>query len=363
MTAREGKKRNQLMGAWHRLKDRMLELSVLWRLRDGKRRRSGILLACLLMIMTITYQGTLLAMQENKLVGPPSYAGFAEIDQNKNFFIVVGDTQRTSHWEFWREKNERERRLIIDEITRRGPAFVVHLGDLTTRGSSKKHWEEFDDMHKEFRKNKIPYLPVLGNHEFYGNNQKALQSYFGRFLHLDQRRWYSFKWKKIAFIMIDSNFSALTEEQIREQTEWFQSQLQTFGGNKAIDYIIVCSHGPPFTNSRMIKPNRGVESFFANPFLQIQKAGLFFSGHSHSYERFKAHDKFFVVSGGGGGPRHRLTIDPSKRRYEDFFVGPELRSFHFCEVENGENGLRFRKLNLDPDDTFTVADPFNVLKK
>ncbi len=328
-----------------------------------KDRMSRILLTWLLMIVAITYRDTSVAMQENNLVGMPSCAGFAEIDQNKNFFIVVGDTQRTSHWEFWREKNERERRLIIDEITRRGPAFVVHLGDLTTRGSSKKHWEEFDDMHREFRKNKIPYLPVLGNHDFYGNNQKALQNYFGRFPNLGQRRWYSFKWKKIAFIMVDSNFSTLTKEQIREQTEWFRSQLQTFDENKAIDYIIVCSHEPPFTNSRVIKPNKDVESFFANAFLQIQKGGLFFSGHSHSYERFKVHDKFFVVCGGGGGPRHKLTIDPSRRRYEDFFVGPELRSFHFCEVEHVEDGLRFRKLSLNLDDTFTVADPLIVLKK
>ncbi len=112
MTAREGKTRSYLMGTWHQLKGEMLQLSVVWRFLKGKGRLSRILLACLLMIMTITYQDTSLAMQENNLAGMPSYAGFAEIDQNKNFFIVVGDTQRTSHWEFWREKSERERRLI-----------------------------------------------------------------------------------------------------------------------------------------------------------------------------------------------------------------------------------------------------------
>ncbi len=351
------------MGDWHRLKGKMLEFSGLWRLLDGKHKLSRVVLACLLMILAIPCRDTSLEMQEDDHVGMPSYAGFAEIDQSRNFFIVVGDTQGTSHWEFWREKNDRERRLIIDEVTGRGPAFVVHLGDLTTRGGSKKHWEEFDDMHKEFRKNKISYLPVLGNHDFCGGNQKALQNWFGRFPHLDQRRWYSFSWKKIAFIMVDSNFSTMTKEQIRVQTEWFQNQLQTFDGNRAIDFIIVCSHEPPFTNSRVIRPNKDVESVFANPFLQIQKAGVFFSGHSHSYERFKVHDKFFVVCGGGGGPRHKLTIDPSKRRYEDLFVGPELRSLHFCEVENGKDGLRFRKLSLNPNDTFTVADPLIVPKK
>jgi len=114
------------------------------------------------------------------------YAGFPQIDPTKNDVILVGDTQSTSHWEFSRERNDRERRVIIDEITKREPAFVIHLGDLTTRGSSEKHWQQFDDMHKEFRKMKIPYFPILGNHEFYGNDKKALQNYYGRFPHLDQ---------------------------------------------------------------------------------------------------------------------------------------------------------------------------------
>ena len=115
--------------------------------------------------------------------------------------------------------------------------------------------------------------------------------------------------------MLDSNFSTLTKDQVREQTDWYLSELRTFEANKGINYIIVCCHEPPFTNSRVIKPNKNVESYFANPSLQIQKPVLCFSGHSHSYERFKVHDKFFIVAGGGGGPRHKLVINPSTRRY------------------------------------------------
>jgi len=96
-----------------------------------------------------------------EVVGLPSYAGFTDVQATKNYFVLVGDTQGTSHWEFWRERNDRERKLIIDEITKREPAFVIHLGDLTTRGSSEKHWQQFDDMHKEFRKKKIPYFPIF----------------------------------------------------------------------------------------------------------------------------------------------------------------------------------------------------------
>ena len=97
-----------------------------------------MILASFLIIMATTHWDASLAMQENNL-GAPSYAGFAEIDPNKNFFILVGDTQRTSHWEFWRERNDKERRLIIDEITKRAPAFVVHRRRRGWRTETQTH--------------------------------------------------------------------------------------------------------------------------------------------------------------------------------------------------------------------------------
>jgi predicted phosphodiesterase len=296
------------------------------------------------------------ALPENEIGKTPSYAGFADIQASKNRFILVGDTQSTSHWEFWRERNDKERKLIVDEITRRAPAFVIHLGDLTTRGCSEKHWQEFDDMYKEFRKTKIPYFPILGNHEFYGNDTKALQNYFERFPHLDRRRWYSFTWKNVGVLMVDSNFSSFTKEQIERQSQWFLDELEKFEKNAEIDSMIVCCHEPPFTNSRVVSPNDKVKVYFADPFLRFQKACLFFSGHSHSYERFQTGGKFFIVSGGGGGPRHKVVIDRRKRRYQDLFSGPEVRFFHFCEIESRHDVLVFRVLRLEFDESFTTIE-------
>ncbi len=292
----------------------------------------------------------------------PSYSGFAEIRRDRNRFLIVGDTQSTSHWEFWRERNNKERKLIIDEITKREPAFVIHLGDLTTRGSSEKHWREFDEMHKEFLEKKIPYFPVLGNHELYGSDQKALRNYFQRFPHLHQRRWYSFTWNDVAMVTVDSNFSTLTREQIEQQSRWYSDELEKFEKKPEIDFVIVCCHEPPFTNNRVIGPNKKVEVSLAEPFLRFQKTRLFLSGHGHSYERFQTGDKFFIVSGGGGGPRHKVTIDRKKQRPQDLFSGPELRPFHFCEIESLDDSLVFRVLRLESDETFAIADSFVIPK-
>ncbi len=299
---------------------------------------------------------------EPELRTVPSYSGFSEIQPARSRFLIVGDTQGTSHWEFWRERNDKERTRIVDEIARREPAFVIHLGDLTTRGSSDKHWQEFDAMHKEFREKKIPYFPILGNHELYGSHRNALRNHFQRFPHLRQRRWYSFTWKDVAMVMVDSNFSTLTKEQIEQQIRWYLDELEKFEKKPEIDFVMVCCHEPPFTNNRVIGPNKKVEVSFAEPFLRFQKTRLFLSGHSHSYERFQKGDKFFVVSGGGGGPRHKVAVDRWKQSSQDIFSGPELRFFHFCEIESRNDTLVFRVLRLESDGTFAVADSFVIEK-
>jgi predicted phosphodiesterase len=287
-------------------------------------------------------------------------AVFLEINPTKNHFIIVGDTQSTSSWEFWRERNSAEQKLIAEEISRREPAFVVHLGDLTTRGSSRKHWGEFDALYGAFPKRKIFHFPVLGNHDLYGNNTKALQYYFDRFPHLQGRRWYSFIWKNIGLIFLDSNFSSLTMEEKESQEKWYIGELERFEKAPIVEHIIVCCHESPFTNSRVIRPNKKVEACFADHFVQFRKASFFFSGHCHSYERFQMEGKFFVVSGGGGGPRHKLFTSPEGGHYRDLFKGPELRFFHFIEMEKSHAGLNSKVLRLEADGRFSILDPLSI---
>jgi hypothetical protein len=98
---------------------------------------------------------------EHKPYSMPSYSGFAEIQGAKKRFLIVGDTQSTSRWDFWRERNDKERKLIIDEITGREPAFVIHLGDLATRGSSEKHWQEFEQDAQRIPREEDSLFPDL----------------------------------------------------------------------------------------------------------------------------------------------------------------------------------------------------------
>ena len=292
----------------------------------------------------------------------PRYSGFAEISSSKDRFCVVGDTQRTSRWEFWRERNDPERRRILAGILDRDPAFLIILGDLTVRGSSEKHWREFDANNRFLRNRKIPYFPVLGNHEHYGPNSKSFTQFFGRFPHLDGRFWYSFAWKNVGFVMLDSSFQVLTAAERREQRAWLLAELARFEKDEAIDFVIACCHQAPFTNSRVIPANPLSQADFADAFVPFPKAAFFFSGHCHSYEKFEYGGKLFVVSGGGGGPRHKVRTDPAKRAFADLYPGPELRFFHFCEVEADRERLLVTVRKLDDGGAFSVADTITVGK-
>ncbi len=293
----------------------------------------------------------------------PRYAGFADIDPSKTRACLVGDTQRTAFWEFWRERNNPERKLVLRAILSRDPAFVINLGDLTVWGSSAAHWREFDLNHRLFRERRIPYFPILGNHEFYGDDQTALANFFDRFPYLEGRHYYSFTWNRIAFILLDSKFAKMNGRERKAQNDWYLNELKRFERDENIDFIIACCHEPPFTNSTVIEANLVAQTEFAEPFARFSKAALFFSGHSHAYEKFMLREKLFIVSGGGGGPRHKLDIDPKTRRYDDLYPGGKIRFFNFCEIERTEAGLLFKAHRLKSDGMFDIADQFTVAKR
>ncbi len=260
------------------------------------------------------------------------HAIFQEYKQEKyETIIIVGDTQKTSGWEFWRENNDSVRKLLFPAILEEKPSAIIILGDLIFRGSSKSHWKDFDLNTQCVRDNRITLYPLLGNHNYYGNNTKALKSYFQRFPYLNGQRWYDRKLSNAAFLFLDSNFSQLTQEEIFQQNLWYTKKLREYDNDPSIKHVFVCDHHPPFTNSQVIASREEVKQYFLPAFLSTPKAKVFFSGHCHAYEHFLYENKHFVVSGGGGGPRHRLNTTSSSK-YQDIFKGPVIRKFHYCKL-------------------------------
>jgi hypothetical protein len=109
-----------------------------------------------------------------------------------------------------------------------------------------------------------------------------------------------------------------------------------------------------------VEPGEEALSCFLDPFLNSRKTAAFFSGHCHSYEKFKKKGKYFIVSGGGGGPRQRLETDEKKRRCCDLFAGPSWRFLNFCQVTIEPQRLCIRIVKLTDEGKFEIADEFEI---
>jgi hypothetical protein len=100
---------------------------------------------------------------------------------------------------------------------------------------------------------------------------------------------------------------------------------------------------------------------FADPFLESRKTLLYLSGHVHSYQRFQADRKAFVVSGGGGGPRHRVQQGARRMPFEDAYAAGSLRRFHYLLITITDDGLDIETKMLDDDgDGCSVGDRFRL---
>lgn len=202
---------------------------------------------------------------------------------------------------------------------------------------------------------------VLGNHDYFGSTELALDNFFERFPHQQKRLWNTFRFRSVAFILLNSNISQMTRKQVDEQDSWYRAELAADQADSTITAIVVACHHPPFTNSTIVSDNDDVRSNFVEPYLKTPKAVLFFTGHCHSYEHFIQDGKQFVVSGGGGGPRQMVTCDAKHWRHEDHYKGDPIRAFHFCRVTIESEGLKVEMVKLDSsNETWEVGDVFTV---
>jgi Icc-related predicted phosphoesterase len=273
-------------------------------------------------------------------------------------FAIVGDLQRRSRLEPWRQSNCAERAHIIRQIAQEAPDFLAIVGDLVFCGSSRSHWAEFDHLTVPLHDAAIPVVPLLGNHEYWLSRQSALSHFFARFPHLAGRHWYSMSYGQLGLIFLDSNVRRLAAWRWQEQIAWYRQELERFEDDEEIAGVLVLLHHPPYTNSTLTPDGRHVQRAFVPAFMQARKTLAMISGHVHSYERFERAGKTFLVTG-GGGPRIKLATGRWRRHMDDLFDGPPWRHFHFLRLTLSLTGLEVEMRGLrEHESGFETLDCF-----
>ena len=276
--------------------------------------------------------------------------------------VVLGDTQRTSWPErlVGREQNELARRELIQKLAdEERPAFVVHLGDMVEAGT-EGNWEYFDHLVSPLTARQIPIFPVLGNHDYGGDPEKALQLARQHFPQLGPTGWYARRHRGLGLVWLDSN---ATGAAAHDQAVWFSQMLVAFEHDEATRAVIVFTHHPPYTNGKHRCGDDYVREQLLPTFQRASKAVALMSGHVHGYERFQVNDKTFVVTGGGGGPRvsyHLARKDEPPPAYVTADGRP--RAFNYVVMYRLEERLEFavKCLALDAVCDGGVLERFSV---
>jgi HEAT repeat protein len=240
-------------------------------------------------------------------------------------FAVFGDSRTSAE----------QSSAVGRQMASHQPHFLLHSGDLVSNGAVYEQWEEqfFSPLGEVLAR--IPFFPVLGNHE---QNSVHFYNFF------PSGSWYSFEYGNACFIALDTNTASGGFEPGTEQYGWLQRTLE----ETSALWRIVWFHHPPYSSG-----NHGcsIEQQEAlAPLLERYQVDMVFNGHDHIYERSfpmragRREDEsgiIYVVTGGGGAPLY--PVDAGE------WTGFATSTHHYCAVSIDGPHLRLQVCDLNGD--------------
>ena len=289
--------------------------------------------------------------------------------------VAIGDLQRTVLAEqlyLGRRQNDAVREALVRAVGAEEPDVLLLLGDQVADGASDREWSYFDELMRELRERETAVHALLGNHDYSRFDRlRSERNFFSRFEWMRPAEPELVRFGDVAYLGVDSNFGVLGAERTRQQAEAFCETLAELDADPSVRGVIVASHHPPFSNSRLTR-SAPVLDLFAKPFLAARKTRLYLSAHVHSYERFEHEGKAFVVAGGGGGPRRRVDVSDARPWRTDVFRGEAVRPFHYLRMSFTDDAIsvetmmlmreipRWRLRRVDAAPEFAVGDAFRI---
>lgn len=250
-------------------------------------------------------------------------------------FTVIGDTQG----------NPQVSNQIATMAWGNRPNFCIHAGDLVSTGSNNAHWTEhfFPGMKPLIER--VPFYPVLGNHEENADN-------YYRYVALpDPEYYYTFRYGNAEFFMVDSNRNV---DPSSDQYRWLEEQLR----NSTATWKFACHHHPPYSSDEndygdLWKTNRSTRGDLRVRQLSelYDKYGvdIVWNRHIHSYERTwpirnqqpGQEGTIYIVTGGGGGSLE--TAGPSRPGFQNHVK----HGHHYCLVAVNGDTLELKVYDLE----------------
>lgn len=296
--------------------------------------------------------------------GPSFVVLQKEVEKNTKI-IVYGD-QRFTDPSNTKVTNPVARQILVHKIAQERPDAVLMNGDVPYSGDVVNDYEVYKTETSSWRDENLHVFPALGNHEFHGDPQEALEHWWGAFPELRDRRWYSValgKW--IYTIALDSDASL---KKGSDQQNWLDEQLKNLP--PTVRFVFISLHHPPVADfqtrinvSHNPRPNEIELRDNLESIAPSLKAKLIVcAGHIHNYERFDRNGVVYLVSGGGAASPVEV-----ERKPEDLYQDNSFPNYHFVEFTlNGKilTGKMYRLAGVDAQNpAWEVKDTFQIQAK
>lgn len=158
--------------------------------------------------------------------------------------------------------------MVADINSREDVDFVIHCGDLTDCGTTM----EFTWQRDRLSKLRVPYVALIGNHDFLGTGDDVFTAMYGP---LD----YSFIAGRIKFVCLNTNATEYDYLAAVPNFDFMEEQI--LASADRFDRTIICMHARPYSeqfNNNVAKAFERYISFFP---------GLLFciNGHDHNQQK------------------------------------------------------------------------------
>jgi predicted phosphodiesterase len=167
-------------------------------------------------------------------------------------------------------------------------AFAVVVGDLSENGLK----QEFIYFRDAMSKLRIPYLTVIGNHDYLSNGELVYSQMFGPYN-------YSFVFNKVKFVFFDNN---TIESEKEPDMTWLEAELSS---NQGYNHVIPFSHIPPYDQQM----KNHYEEF--HRMLVDNNIDLSVHGHRHDWSMDQVY---------GDGVDYVTVSSPQKRAYTELSI-------------------------------------------
>ncbi|MBN8705554.1 MAG: metallophosphoesterase [Bacteroidetes bacterium] len=218
----------------------------------------------------------------------------------------------------------------------RKAGFVLYLGDNFYESGvssvSDPLWQTaFETVYNQSSL-QIPFYAILGNHDYYGNEEAELEYALSHDRWKMPARYYSFSagispGDSIDFFALDTEMLLdETSDEAKAQLVWLDAELKQ---SSAI-WKVVFGHHPVRSNGE--HGNTGELVALLKPILEENKVTAYFCGHDHHLELIKPENGVnYIVSGAGGKRRNVTWRKNTKFASTNFgFVSVEASATYFA---------------------------------